>query len=194
MENSSFAAAQTKKPRTGKTTVLDMVYIALSAALIAVCSQISIPTEIPFTLQTLAVFITAGLLGTTRGSISVIVYILLGLVGVPVFANFSGGAGALFGMTGGYIIGFIFTALAVGLITRFFGKGIISLAVSMVIGLFLCYAFGTAWFMVVYGNSFGAISLMEALGLCVFPYLIFDAAKIAVSIVVVKVVSKYVRF
>ncbi len=188
MEN--FSSATPQKSRTSKTTVLDMVYIALSAALIAVCSQISIPTAIPFTLQTLAVFIIAGLLGTSRGIISVIVYMLLGLIGVPVFSNFTCGFGVLFGITGGYIIGFIFMVLAIGLITNFLGKSIIPLAVSMVVGLILCYLFGTVWFMAVSGNS----SFIDALAVCVFPYLLFDAAKIAVSVVVVKVISRYVKF
>ena len=89
----------------------DIVFIGIFAALIAICSWISIPTTVPFTLQTMGVFTAVGLLGGKRGSLAVLVYILLGLVGLPVFAGFSGGVGVLFGTTGGYIIGFLASAL-----------------------------------------------------------------------------------
>ena len=88
-----------------------LVLSAMFVAVIAICSWISIPTTVPFTLQTLGIFIAAGLLGWKYGTLSVAVYILLGLVGVPVFANFSSGVGAIMGPTGGYIIGFLFTAV-----------------------------------------------------------------------------------
>ena len=91
--------------------VLDLVYISIGAALIAICSWISIPTAVPFTLQTFAVFFVLLLLGGERGTIATLIYILLGAIGVPVFAGFSGGIGILFGSTGGYIIGFLFTGL-----------------------------------------------------------------------------------
>ena len=88
-----------------------IVFIGLFAALIAVCSQIQIPGPVPFTLQTFAVFLAAGLLGGKRGSIAVLIYILLGAIGLPVFAGFKGGIGALLGTTGGYILGFILSML-----------------------------------------------------------------------------------
>ena len=107
-----------------RKAILSLVYIALFVAIIAVCSWISIPTPIlvPFTLQTFAVFVTAGLLGTKRGTTAVVVYMLLGIIGVPVFSQFRSGLGILLGNTGGYLIGFLFTALAVGIITKIFGK------------------------------------------------------------------------
>ena len=87
-----------------RNKTLDMVYIALFAVLIAICSWISIPTSIPFTLQTFGIFVTVGVLGGKRGSFAVFIYLLLGAIGVPVFAGFSGGMGVLLGTTGGYII------------------------------------------------------------------------------------------
>ena len=89
----------------------DIAYIAFFAVVIAVCSWISIPTVVPFTLQTFAVFLTVGVLGGKRGTLAVFVYILLGVCGVPVFSGFSGGIGVLLGQTGGYIAGFLFSAL-----------------------------------------------------------------------------------
>ena len=91
--------------------VVDLTYMAVCAALIAVCSWISIPAAVPFTLQTFAVFCVLGLLGGKRGTVSILVYILLGAIGLPVFSGFNGGIGALLGTTGGYIIGFIFVGL-----------------------------------------------------------------------------------
>ncbi len=170
--------------------LVDLVYCALFAALIAICSWISIPTTIPFTLQTFAVCVTTALLGTKRGLTTVLVYILLGLVGMPVFAGFTGGIGILAGVTGGYIVGFLFTALAVGIITAKLGKSVPVLAVAMVIGILLCYVFGTAWFMVVYAQSTGPVGLMSALSWCVFPYLLPDAAKIVAAILVVNRLEK----
>jgi len=92
-----------------KTRTYDMAYIAIFAVLIAICSWISIPMTVPFTLQTFGVFMAVGVLGGKRGSLAVLVYILLGAIGVPVFAGFSGGFGILLNNTGGYIIGFLFS-------------------------------------------------------------------------------------
>ena len=94
-----------------KMQTLDMAYIGLFAVVIAICSWISIPTVVPFTLQTFAVFLAVAVLGGKRGTLAVIVYVLLGAVGLPVFSGFKGGIGVLLNTTGGYIIGFVFSAL-----------------------------------------------------------------------------------
>ena len=179
------------KPVNIKT--LDMVYIALFAVLIAVCSWISIPTIVPFTLQTFAVFCALGLLGGRRGTISVLVYILLGAVGLPVFAGFTSGIGILFGTTGGYIIGFVFLALVYWLITKLLGNKPLAVVIAMLSGLLVCYVFGTAWFMVVYVQSSGAIGLATALGWCVIPFIIPDLVKIAFAAFLVKRLALHVK-
>ena len=89
----------------------DMVFIAVFAVLMAICSWISIPMAVPFTLQTFGVFIAVGILGGKNGTLAVLIYIILGAIGVPVFAGFQGGIGVLAGSTGGYIVGFLFSAL-----------------------------------------------------------------------------------
>lgn len=165
-----------------KTT--DIVYIAIFAALMAVCSWISVPTMVPFTLQTFGVFLAVCLLGGKRGTISVLVYILLGAVGLPVFAGFNGGIQALLGNTGGYIIGFLFSALVMWAFERLLGKKFWVYALSMVLGLIVCYAFGTVWFMTVYARSSGAVGLITVLGWCVFPFIIPDLVKIALALVI----------
>ena len=139
----------------------DIVFIGIFAALIAICSWISIPTTVPFT---------------------VLVYILLGLVGLPVFAGFSGGVGVLFGTTGGYIIGFLASALLMWGIETVCGRGKIVLAISMVLGLVVCYAIGTFWFMAVYAKTSGAVGLGTVLGWCVIPFIIPDLIKIGIAL------------
>ncbi len=162
------------------TKVRDMVYVALCAVLIAVCSWISVPTMVPFTMQTFGVFLTVGLLGGNRGTLAVIVYLLLGAIGVPVYAGFTGGLGILLGSTGGYFAGFLLTALIMWAMEGI--KKPWALAASMVLGLIVCYAFGTAWFVLVYTRSTGPVGIWTALGWCVFPYILPDCLKIALAL------------
>ena len=192
--------------RNSKLT--DMILIGLFAALIAVCAQIQIPTAVPFTLQTFAIFLTVGLLGGKRGTVSVVIYILLGMVGLPVFAGFKGGIAALLGTTGGYIIGFIFSALLMWALEKpvssLFGKEtgadskknifrkMAGPAISMILGLIVCYIFGTAWFVIVYTNTKEPIGIMTALGWCVFPFIIPDLIKIALALVLTLRLRKFV--
>lgn len=164
-----------------KLSVRDLCYMAFGVALISVCSWISVPAAVPFTLQTFAVCLITALLGLRLGMWTVSGYILLGAVGVPVFSGFRGGPGALLGTTGGYIVGFLFTALIVGLAVRRFGRKLPVLLGGMALGILVCYAFGTAWFMLVYARSTGPVSLAAALGWCVLPYLLPDAGKIILA-------------
>ncbi len=173
--------------------ILSLTYIAMGAALIAVCAWITIPLgPVPFTMQTFAVITIAGLLGWKRGVASVFVYIVIGALGAPVFSGFGGGIGVLTGVTGGYIVGFIFTALIVGL-TADRCKGTLPLAISMLGGILCCYAFGTVWFMTVYTHSTGAIGLMSVLSKCVFPYILPDILKIALGLLLTKRLRKYIK-
>ena len=172
--------------KAGGIKTLDMVYIAISAALIAVCSWISIPTTVPFTLQTFAVFFVLLALGGRRGTIATVIYVLLGAVGLPVFAGFKGGIGALLGNTGGYILGFILMGLIYMLITKIMGEKTVVTIFALVIGLAVCYAFGTAWFMYVYMRDTGAVGVMTVLSWCVIPFLIPDLLKMTLAFVISK--------
>lgn len=172
--------------KTTQLSVRDLCGCALGAALLAICAWISIPATVSFTLQTFGVCLLAGLLGAKRGTLSVLVYLLLGAVGVPVFTGFQGGLGALLGVTGGYLIGFLFTALTVGLLTRTFGKRLPVLILSMAAGVLLCYAFGSAWFYLVYVRASGPITLGAVLLKCVVPFLIPDLLKILLAAVLVR--------
>lgn len=183
---------KTEKIKRIKT--IDIAYIGIFVALIAVCSWISIPLTVPVTLQTMAVCITAGLLDTKKSVLTVVVYILLGLIGVPVYAGFTSGVGVLMGITGGYLVGFIFTALIVGIMVKILGKKIWVYALSMFLGIAACYAFGTAWF-VLYNNSQNAdaVTIGAALSMCVVPFIIPDIVKIAVATLLCKRLDKYVK-
>ncbi len=176
-----------------RISVYDLVMVALFAALIAVCAWITIPGAVPFTLQTMGVFLAVGLLGGKRGTAAVLVYILLGAVGMPVFSGFSGGVGRLLGTTGGYIIGFLVAALAMWAMEAIFGKAKWVLPVSMLLGLLLCYAFGTAWFLVLYTQTKGAISVASVLSMCVVPFIIPDLLKIALALLLTSRLKRFLR-
>ncbi len=166
--------------------VFDLVSISIGAVLIAICSWISIPTAVPFTLQTFAVFFVLLLLGGGKGTLSILVYVLIGAVGAPVFSGFGGGIGVLLGSTGGYILGFLFIGLIYMLFTKFFGKKIVVKVAALVLGLVVCYAFGTAWFMHVYMKNNGSVGLLTVLGWCVFPFIAPDLAKMALAVYVAR--------
>lgn len=175
-----------------KLKTIDLTLCGIFAALLAICSWIQIPGPVPFTLQTFGIFAALGLLGGKRGTISICVFLLLGAFGVPVFAGFKGGLGALLGATGGYLLGFLLSGLCVWFAEKRFGASLGVFIVAIVIGLLLCYAFGTAWFVIVYTRANGAISIGKALALCVIPFLPFDAIKLALAVAVRQALRKYV--
>lgn len=155
----------------------NLVLAALFAALTAVCSQIQIPLPmIPINLALFAVHLCGALLGAKWGALSMAVYALLGAIGVPVFAGFGSGPAVLFGKTGGYILGYILCAAIVGLLSRRLGFSYLKLCLSMIVGVAVCYIFGTAWFMAISG-----LDLVTSLGYCVLPFLPGDAVKILLA-------------
>ncbi len=175
---------------TDSNKTRDIVYMSVFTAMISICSWISIPASIPFTLQTMGVFTTVGLLGGKRGTLTVLTYILLGAIGIPVFAGLTGGVSVLLGTTGGYIIGFLLSALLMWGIETIMGRNQIVLAFSMIAGLIVCYVFGTAWFMLIYTQHSGVIGLSTVLGLCVIPFIIPDLIKIGVALFLINRLKK----
>lgn len=170
-----------------------LILCALFTALIAVCSWISIPTTIPFTLQTFAVFLTAGLLGAKRGVITIICYIIIGSIGIPVFAGFQAGAGVVAGPLGGYMIGFIFTALIVGIIIDKFGVSTISASTGMLLGLIACYVFGTIWFVYIYTGEITKAGIISSLSMCVLPFVVPDIIKLILAVTLTKRLKKHIN-
>ena len=165
-----------------------MIFVSLMAVVIALCSWLSVPSVVPFTMQTFAVFSALLLLGGKRGFLAVGLYILLGAFGLPVFSGFRGGLGALLGPTGGYILGFLLTALLYWIL-----EGRLHSLIPLILGLLLCYLFGTLWFVYVYAADGKEIGFGAALGLCVLPYLIPDAIKLLLAFVLARRVKKAVR-
>ncbi|WP_394273379.1 biotin transporter BioY [Butyricicoccus sp.] len=163
-----------------KTNVREMALIAVMAAVTCVLGPLSVPIGVvPISFTNLAVYLAIYVLGCKRGTVSYIVYLLIGLVGVPVFSGFTGGVGKLFGPTGGYLIGFIFMALICGwFIDRFECKLVPSFA-GMVLGTIVCYIFGTVWLAYQAGMSFYA-----ALAAGVLPFIVGDLAKMVVAAII----------
>jgi len=161
-------------------SVQKMAIIALMTAVLCILAPISIPvfiSPVPVSLGVLAVYLTAYVLSPLDATISVIIFILLGTFGLPVFSGYSGGLSKLVGPTGGYIIGFLFTVYISSLFIHM-KKGIIFDVIGMITGLALCYILGTIWFSYQQGKGF-----IASLLLCVVPFLIGDAIKIIVAVI-----------
>lgn len=157
--------------------VKTLVLCALFAALVAVCAQISIPLgPVPITLSLLPVLLCAALMKKQHAAMAMAVYMLMGVVGLPVFSGLTGGPGKLFGPTGGYIIGYIPCAFLVSLVLEKWGRAYWKQCLAMVLGVAVCYVFGTVWFMLM-----RHMGLWESLTLCVIPFLPGDAVKILLA-------------
>ena len=188
--------------KTQKNKTYSIVLIAVSAALITICSWISVTIgPVPFTLQTMAVFAVLMIIGGTRGSIAVVIYLLLGLIGVPVFAGFKGGPASFLGPTGGFLIGFAAASLIWLLLEKLFkdkfstsaAKRILFGGISAVICEAVMYTIGVIWFMFVYGQQTGPIGLSAVLAMCVLPFIIPDIVKIVFAVIIGERVAKIIR-
>ena len=158
-----------------------IVLIGLMTAVTCILGPLSIPlpfSPVPISLTNFAIFLAVFILGMKDATISFIIYLLLGAVGVPVFSAFSGGLGKLVGPTGGYLFGFIFLALIMGFFMEHFDRKIVPTIIGMIIGMAVCYIFGTVWLAKLMSLSFN-----EALALGVLPYLAGDVAKIIIAVI-----------
>lgn len=165
-----------------KIELRHITLVGLMAAVICLLAPISfnIPiSPVPISLGSLAVYFVISVLGMKLGTLSVIIYILLGLVGLPVFGGFTGGPGTLFGPTGGYIIGYIFMALICGFFVDKFGSNILFHILGMVLGTIVLYFFGTVW--LAYQASY---TFWQALAAGVLPYIPLDSVKLALGLLV----------
>ena len=170
-----------------------LTYGALMVALTAICAWISIPSAVPFTLQTFAIASTLLLLGGKLGTFTIVAYLVLGAIGVPVFSNMTGGIASLLGTTGGYLIGFLFMGLAYWLLTSMLGNKFYVKIIALIIGIAVCYAFGTVWFVQVYSKTKGAIGYGTALAWCVTPFILPDCGKIALAMLLSSRLEKHVK-
>ena len=176
-ETSGTVAVDNQKIKTKQ-----MVLIALMTAVTCVLGPLSIPlpfSPVPISLTNFAIFLAIFVLGMKNGTISFIIYLLLGAVGVPVFSSFRGGLQVLAGPTGGYLIGFIFLALIMGFALDHFDRKLVPTIIGMIIGMAVCYAFGTVWL-----AKLLSLSFKEGLIMGVIPYLAGDVAKIIIAAIV----------
>ena len=161
---------------------------ALCTAVICVLAPVSIPVGvIPVSLATFAILFSALLLGPKWGTVSTAVYLMIGMIGIPVFAGYTAGVAKLAGPTGGYLIGYIPMAAISGKVYFTYGKTrksvrkkILALLAAASIGTIVLYMLGTIWFCFESGSSFSA-----ALGVCVIPFLPGDAIKTAAAAVII---------
>ena len=190
------------KASRNRSFIRDLVLISISAALITVCSWISIPIgPVPFTLQTMAILAVMLTCGGRRGTLAILVYLLMGACGLPVFAGFKGGLVSFAGPTGGFLIGFIFAALVYWLLEnlifrRFMTSAVktwVFGAVNSVIFEVIMYAVGVAWFMTVYASQTGPVGLATVMGWCVLPFIIPDLVKLAAAVIIGERAGKIIK-
>ena len=160
------------------SAILPLAMTAVMTALTCVLAPMSIPIgPVPFSLTNFVIYLSLYVLGWKWGTVSYVAYLLLGMVGMPVFSGFSGGLGRLAGPTGGYLVGFIPMAIIAGLIithTKSFPLHYLAMAV----GTAVCHAFGTVWYCIQAQSAVG-----PALALCVWPFIPVDLIKMAVAMV-----------
>lgn len=175
-----------------KSSTKNLVLTALCAALICVLAPLSVPVgPVPISLATFAIMFAGIVLGGRLGTLAVLVYLLLGMVGVPVFAGWTAGVQKLAGPTGGYLVGYLPLAFLCGFIYHSFGrekKGtarIMAMVAAMLIGTAVLYLLGTAWFCFSMPSTVG-----KALGLCVIPFLPGDVVKIVCVTLIAPQVEK----
>lgn len=178
-----------EKKLLASLSIQEMAVIGVMTALICVLAPLSIPIgPVPISLTNLVIYIALYVLGCKKGTISYLVYLLIGLIGVPVFSGFTSGAGKLFGPTGGYLIGFIPMALIAGVvIDRYAKKWYLCLA-AMILGTAVCYALGTAWL------AFqGGMGIAQALAAGVFPFIPGDLIKMIVALLLGPQIEKQLK-
>ena len=162
---------------TNRTSVRELSLIAVMSAVTCILGPLSLPIGlVPISLTNLAIYIAIYTLGRKRGTISYIVYLFIGLIGIPVFSGFSGGFAKLAGPTGGYLIGFIFMAFISGIFIDKFPNKIYICFLGMLLGTIVTYLIGTAWLACV-----AKIPFYSALSAGVIPFIPGDLIKIAVA-------------
>ena len=201
-DKSSKTSSAKSQATKNRAFIYDLVLISISAALITVCSWINIPIgPVPFTLQTLAILAVMLTTGGRRGTFAILVYLSLGLVGVPVFAGFKGGVAAFAGPTGGFLIGFVFAALVYWLLESLVFKKLMTTTVktwvfgviNSVIFEIVMYIIGVIWFMTVYAAQTGPVGLVTVMGWCVLPFIIPDIIKLIVAVIIGERARKLVK-
>ncbi len=172
-----MSATEQHKRGVNSGRLRQMAEIAMLSAVLCVVSPFTIPVgAVPISLSTLCVYLMGASCGRRRATTAVLVYLLLGCIGVPVFAGFTGGVAHLLAPSGGFLLGYVVCALAEGwLVDRFCSKRLIY-PVGIVVGMLCCFAVGTVWFALLTGTN-----LTGTVAVCVLPFLPIEAAKIVIA-------------
>lgn len=167
--------------KKSKNFTVDISLIAMFAAIICICSWISIPfMGVPFSLQTFAIFSCIGVLGTRRSILSVLLYLALGMIGLPVFSGFRSGMSAIIGPTGGFLVGFVFAVIVTGMVMKILPSKKLSKMIAMFTGQIACYTVAMIWYSLVYLES--SAGFYETFSICVTPFVIPDIIKVVLAV------------
>lgn len=169
-----------------KTSIYKLTTIALMTAVLCVIAPLAVSIgPVPITLATFVIYLFVYVFGTWMSTASVAVYLLMGMVGIPVFSGYTAGIARLAGPTGGYLVGYLLVTLVGGLILDKIKRNVIMGVVAFFVSTILLYALGTAWYMVLLGGT-----IVEALMVCFVPFIVGDIVKMASATVVGAIVRK----
>ncbi|MBQ7276323.1 MAG: biotin transporter BioY [Bacilli bacterium] len=183
--------------------IKDIAFIPLFTSIIIICSWITVPFTVPFTLQTFAIFLSLLILGGKRGIIAIVLYVLLGLIGLPVFSGFKGGLASLIGPTGGFLIGFVFMGVVYFIfeltilnkrknnnkLNDLYKYNLLYNVITLLVGLFVCYTLGTLWFSYV-SDAFTISGFISKLMVAVLPFIIPDLLKLGIAMFIYVKIKK----
>ena len=165
-----------------KLKIRTLCEIPLFVSLMTICAWLSIPSPIPFTLQTFAFFLCCLCLGGKMAFVCTTVYLFLGIVGVPVFSSFGAGIGIVLGTSGGFLVGLLPASLTYYIFTILFGNKDFFKVIGCVAGLFICYIFGAVWYIFIYLST--PTTIFTPVLTCILPFVIPDGVKLFLAYLV----------
>ena len=191
MSQNRSTKVHSEKEKRGASSVTDLVHIAVMTSLIAVCSFITIPMPlgVPVTLQTFALFFALEFAGGKCATVAFLLYTFIGSLGVPVFAGFASGFGYLLGPTGGFLTGFVVSCMIFWFFEGRIDKGTLAHYLIIALSMASCYLCGVLWFV----YSGGGVSFVTALAACVAPFVLPDAVKIVLAVVIARRLSGIIK-
>ena len=177
--------------RENGKTIYKLTTVSVSVSILVLCSWISIPLTVGITLQLLAVFLISAIFPLTVSLTAIVGYLLLGIVGVPVFASFNTGISAIVGPSGGFLLALLAVPLIISPVRRRYNDGKLLFLVMMTVSLIVVYTVGSVWYGVVYLNGSG--TLLEVLSVCVLPFVIPDFIKMILASLIYRRINPYIQ-
>lgn len=178
--------------RAASKAIYDLCIIAMAVAVMTICAWITVPFHVNFTLQTFAIFLIAGCFSAEISTSATVIYIVLGIVGVPVFSGFNAGISAIMGPTGGFILSFPFCALIISYFSRSRAATTVRYVLSCILSLALSYIAGACWYTFVFAHG-SELSLATTAAMCILPFVIPDILKIFLSALVLNRLRPYLQ-